>query len=548
VDQPDGGQRAQVTVVLKSRSSTRERLGTIARMAKQLPRTRRYLTRDELAEQHGSRPDSAKLVADFAALHRLDVVDTSPARRSVVLSGTLDALSSAFGVQFVAQQHSHGTFRAFTGRVRIPARLARHVTAVLGLTDRPMLRRDATMISAPPSSSAKRVDPLEMARRYEFPKETGKGESIGVIALGGGFYVDDVQEYLRARSASRPIRIEEVGSARNRPAPAKLIHECLKSVGLEQLNAKVRIVAQGEGIDPPGPTKLTPREVAEFTWTLEATMDVELVAALAPGADVVVYFADNTEQGKFEALSRAICDPDGPSVVSCSWGNEENQFTSQWMDLLDEFFQMAALAGITLCYSSGDDGDGTRDGGPPCAHFPASSPHVLACGGTLASMNGARLQETVWSQRFANQLLESGGGVSGHFTRPAWQATAHVPKRPQIRRHDRRHGRGLPDVAAKANFEPGYDVRVVGFDGPLGGGTSAAAPLWAALVARLNEGIGARCGHLTPLLYARRVRGAMRDIVKGSNGAFTARPGWDACTGWGSPRGRRLLAALVHRS
>jgi kumamolisin len=232
-------------------------------------------------------------------------------------------------------------------------------------------------------------------------------------------------------------------------------------------------------------------------------------------------------------------------VVSCSWGDEETQFTPQWMDLADELFQMAALAGITLCYSSGDDGDGTRDGGEPCAHFPASSPHVLACGGTLASLRGTRLHEIVWSQRFANQLLESGGGVSGHFARPAWQASARVPKRPQGKKGGRQHGRGLPDVAAKADFQPGYDVRVVGFDGPLGGGTSAAAPLWAALVARLNEAIGARCGHLTPLLYARRFRGSTRDIVKGSNGVFSARPGWDACTGWGSPRGRRLLAALV---
>ena len=279
-------------------------------------------------------------------------------------------------------------------------------------------------------------------------------------------------------------------------------------------------------------------------------MDIELVATLAPGAGVVVYCVSNTEQGKFDALSHAICEPDGPSVVSCSWGDRETEFSPGWMRLIDDLFQMAALAGVTFCYSSGDDGDGTRDlaaktdarrsRGRPCPNFPASSPHVLACGGTTAKRGGARPVETVWHETFASHLLESGGGVSRQFRRPSWQAGARVPRSAR----GRRDGRGLPDVAAKANFGPGYDVRVAGMNGPLGGGTSAAAPLWAALVARLNEALRAPCGHLTPLLYARDVRGAMHDIVKGSNGAFKARRGWDACTGWGSPRGDRLLAAL----
>jgi kumamolisin len=544
-DRPDSTDRAQVTVVLASRSSTRQRLDAIACMANQLPQDRRYLTCDELAERHGARRESATLVTDFASGHQLEVVETSLARRSVVLSGSLEKLSKAFGVEFVTGRHAHGRYRTFQGRIRIPTQLARHVSAVLGLTNRPVLRRDVALTGT--ETAAKAVDPLEMATRYDFPKYTGKGETIGTIVLGGGVYLDDVQQYLQARGSARPIQIVEVGTARNRPASAKLIHDCLKSVGLEEVHAAVRTVAQGKGLDPPGPVRLTPQQVAEFTWTLEATMDVELIAALAPGASITVYVADNSELGKFDALSRAICDPQGPSVISCSWGNEELEFTHEWMRLIDELFQMAALTGVTLCYSSGDDGDGTRDGGPPCAHFPASSPHVLACGGTNASMRGTRLVETVWSQLFAKELLESGGGVSMYFARPSWQAGARVPRPPDSRGRDARRGRGVPDVAAKANFGPGYDVRVAGVDGPFGGGTSAAAPLWAALTARLNEGLGARCGHLTPLLYARRLRGTTRDIVKGSNGAFKARPGWDACTGWGSPRGQRLMAALRGR-
>ena len=275
-------------------------------------------------------------------------------------------------------------------------------------------------------------------------------------------------------------------------------------------------------------------------------MDVEVLGALAPGANLVVYFAENTDQGKFDALTHSICEPDGPSVISCSWGNEETEFTPTWMQVADELFQMAALAGVTVCYSSGDDGDGTRDGGPPCAHFPASSPHVLACGGTQVKLRDGKLHESVWSEFLATQLLESGGGVSGFFPRPRWQAPAKVSSATRGSGGPKK-GRGLPDVAAKADFAPGYDTRVCGIDLPLGGGTSAAAPLWAALVARLNEGTGARCGHLTPLLYRPNFRGTTRDVVKGSNGEYHARRGWNACTGWGTPRGDRLLAALRGR-
>jgi kumamolisin len=222
-------------------------------------------------------------------------------------------------------------------------------------------------------------------------------------------------------------------------------------------------------------------------------------------------------------VTAAVHDPRRPSVISISWGAPEGRWTEQGMRAVDRVFEDAALLGITVCCASGDRG--AADG----VEFPASSPHVLACGGTsVVARRGRIVREDAWSDRFGS----SGGGVSGLFERPAWQEEAGVPGR----------GRGVPDVAGNAS--PGYELVASG-KVHAEGGTSAVAPLWAALVARCNERLGTRVGFVNPLLYSdTRLRRAFRDVTAGGNGEFEAGPGWDAVTGWGSPRGRALLEAL----
>jgi kumamolisin len=151
----------------------------------------------------------------------------------------------------------------------------------------------------------------------------------------------------------------------------------------------------------------------------------------------------------------------------------------------------------------------------------------------------------VWNETVKGRLCQSTGGVSHFFDpAPAWQASAEVP-----RKTNGRTGRGVPDVAAKADFATGYKTCVGGLDIPMGG-TSAAAPLWAALIARLSQRQRRPVGYLTSLLYLRagRFRKAFHDITRGNNGrCYSACPGWDACTGWGSPDGSKLLKALSPR-
>jgi kumamolisin len=194
--------------------------------------------------------------------------------------------------------------------------------------------------------------------------------------------------------------------------------------------------------------------------------------------------------------------------------------------------------------AAGDSGstDSQTDGAPHC-DFPAASPHVLGCGGTTLHLaaDGSIASESVWNDGAAGG--STGGGVSDAFPVPAWQDGVGVP----LRGGSATTGRGVPDVAAVADPRTGYQVLVDGQAGVIGG-TSAVAPLWAGLVCRLAQLAGRRFGLLSPALYAGASAGAVppgfRDITAGSNGAYSAQPGWDACTGLGVPSGSALLERL----
>ncbi|HSM79386.1 MAG TPA: S53 family peptidase, partial [Bryobacteraceae bacterium] len=197
--------------------------------------------------------------------------------------------------------------------------------------------------------------------------------------------------------------------------------------------------------------------------------------------------------------------------------------------------------GITVCVASGDNGssDGQADG---AAHvdFPASSPNVLACGGTTLQLaNGGIQSEVVWNDG-ANGGA-TGGGVSETFPLPPYQSPANVPASVNTGFA----GRGVPDIAGDADPATGYQIVVDGQSLVIGG-TSAVAPLFAGLVALINQQLGKPAGFLNPLLYANAAKGSsFRDIVSGNNGAYSAGPGWDACTGWGSPVGTAIVRLLA---
>ncbi len=466
---------------------------------------RTYMSRTELEAQLGADTQDIAQVVAFAHAHSLVVVHTDAAERSVQLSGQAAAFETAFGTQLHQYTYPEGTYRGRTGPLTVPAPLADIVEGVFGLDDRPQAQAHFQVRPTPTSGAiqahavAQAFTPPQLAQLYNFPTGLdGSGQCIAIIELGGGFKPADLTTYFTKLKLPVPkVKVVSVGGARNQPTNANS--------------------ADGEVL-----------------------LDIEVAAAVAPKAQLVVYFAPNTSQGFLNAITTAIHDKTNkPSVISISWGGPESTWTTQALDQFNQAFQTAAMLGVTVCCAAGDNGsaDGMADG-QPHADFPASSPYALACGGTKLTATGQAISsEVVWNEGTDSA---TGGGISAHFAVPDYQRALKLPTPLPAGKP----GRGLPDVAGDADPNTGYQVRVDGQDLVIGG-TSAVAPLWAGLLALLNQKLPKPVGFLNPLLYGSLAsRKVCRDITSGTNGAYSAGPGWDACTGWGSPQGSNLLAAL----
>ncbi len=455
------------------------------------------MTREEFAEKYGVDERSKEIVRSFAAEYGLSVEEpTEPGRRSLHLTGSREAMEKAFGVSLQSHATKTGMLRVRQGEITLPEEVAPHVEAVLGLDNRPQAKPHCR--DAKPRAGNVSYTPVQVAGFYGFPSNAkATGQTIALIELGGGYRTADITAYF-------------------------------KSLG--QATPKVSAVLVDKAKNAPGNPNGADGEVM---------LDIEIAAAVAPGANIVVYFAPNTDQGFIDAIATAVHDPTNkPSVISISWGGPEPTWTQQAVTALDQACQAAATLGVTITVASGDDGstDGVTGGGNN-VDFPASSPHVLACGGTKLVANGTKItSETAWNELSANEGA-TGGGVSTLFALPAWQASVKVPAPTTSS-----GGRGVPDVAGDADPATGYTVRVDGQTSTIGG-TSAVAPLWAGLIALANAANSRDAGFINPTLYANPK--AFRDIASGNNGAFSAGPGWDACTGLGSPNAAAIIAALA---
>jgi kumamolisin len=468
-------------------------------MSSKRPRERRYLTRDEFKAVRGASHGDIEKVTGFATEHGLKVLQIDASRRAVVLEGSAAQIGEAFGVRLAVYEHPNGSYRGRTGKIYLPAQLIPSVRAVLGLDNRPQA---SPRFNRAVQVQSIRYYPPQVASLYDYPPGTdGSGQTVALIELGGGFKMADLQTFFGDLGIPIPrIATVDVDGGQNAPTG-----------------------------DPSGPDG-------------EVMLDLEVLGSIAPGANLAAYFSTNTDAGFLDAVTTAIHDSENsPSVISISWGSPESEWTGQAMQAMEEAFTDAASLGITVCVASGDNGssDGLSDG---LAHvdFPASAPHALGCGGTRLESTGQQItSETVWNDQPSGGA--SGGGISAIFPLPAWQSSDYVP--PSVN-PGHQIGRGVPDVAGDADPVTGYFVVVDGTQASLGG-TSAVAPLWAGLIARINQSLGKPVGYLNPLIYGEvQSSGALREVVSGNNGAYSAKPGWDACTGWGSPNGAKILSVL----
>jgi kumamolisin len=442
----------------------------------------------------------------------------------------------------VRYDHHRGAHRGLTGPIHVPKGLASSVSAVLGLHDRPAARRHHPATAPKRAPSPTPFHPSDVASAYRFPQHAdGTGQCIGIIELGGGYYRSDLEKFFAELKLPTPhISDVSVHGAKNSPGDRAGLTKFMSALtsGGKGASAIKQLMSATDA--------KSRREADLLQSTVETTMDIEIAAAFAPGARIVVYFAHNSEQGIYNALTAALADKrHRPNVLSLSWGEPEPGVSLNYMTLIDNVLKNLAHIGVTVCVSSGDFG--AHNGSPkgkPSVNFPASSPHALGCGGTELKISGDKIEsEVVWNCIFDGMHGATGGGVSSSFDRPFWQNSFDVPHASQ---HPKT-GRGVPDVAGVADPHSGCRILVGGVDG-VSSGTSAVAPMWAALIARLNQALGAQSGYLNSLLYrfaaAEKDDSAFRAIIEGENGAYRAGPGWNACTGLGSPLGDRLLAAL----
>jgi|SRR5271165_1021106 len=488
---------------------------------------RRYLTPEEFTPLYGAALADLDLVAEFAAKHGLEVVEKNAAQRIVIVSGTVSRINKAFAVdlgnyQVAPEARAVGgepeVYRGYEGDVHLPADLAAIVEGVFGLDTRRMAQR-----SIVPLPVITPLTPPQVADLYDFPRpphHVGK-ETIGLLEFSDpvigtcGYLATDINAYFTTALGIGP----------------GLVTPTLTDIGVN-----------GAG-NSPGSGSV-------FNADAEVTLDISVSGAVAQGAHIAVYFSTWDENGWVLAIKRAVHSHPGeprPSVLSISWDWAEFDsignlaWTAAAIAAVSATFQEAAMFGMTVLVASGDDGSNCQvNDGKAHVYYPESDPWVISCGGTtIGNASGSSFTEVTWTD---NGI--TGGGISDFFDLPHWQRHAQIPLSVNP---GHRKGRGVPDIAGYAN---GYEIVLKGVSSSGWWGTSETAPLYAALIAIVNARLDQRVGYINPILYSHDAAEVFRDIADGRTNAtggapgYTSVPGWDACTGLGSIKGKALVKLL----
>jgi kumamolisin len=450
-----------------------------------------YLTPAQFAARYGATPATIAKVSAYLRSQGLKTGAVTANHLSITADGTAGQVEKAFGTTLATYRESGKagahTYFANASAPKLPAGIAAAVSDVAGLNDYATYHRNLEKAAVPHASpkAITGLTPTTARKAYNLTSTVSNGSN------GSGETVGLVE--FSAFSQSDITAYDSQFS----------------------LSPSTPTVVKADG----GTTDKSGQDEVDF--------DIEVVQALAPGAAIDVYEAPNSDAGETAMYSKLVSDDD--PVISISWGIYESGETSTNRTALDTDFKEAAAQGQSVYAASGDDGSDDAGNGGTSVDFPAADPYVTGTGGThLTTSSGTWSSETAWSG--------SGGGISSYFATPSYQSSVNSGSK-----------RDVPDVAAAADPATGWAVRSGGSWSEYGG-TSGAAPNWAAFTADADSALSSPIGYANSTIYtlakSSSYSSAFHDVKSGSNGAYSASTGYDKVTGWGSYNGANFIADL----
>ncbi|MDP4171413.1 MAG: protease pro-enzyme activation domain-containing protein [Bacillota bacterium] len=513
IDHTNRSKKGEVTIALKLRNSDQLDSFIASLNDPSSPNYKHYLSTEEFKKQFGPTDETVANVKSFLTSKGFDVRNVSSNNAFITVSGTTGLMEDAFGVTINDYKNSDGqTYFSNDQAPEIPAEFAGIITDVEGLNNEshykhPEIRQPSPYVTNKPAAVAPRVGsgpsggytPAELKGSYDVSPlasagYTGTGQTVAVMELDG-YNTSNISSYSNYYG---------LGS----PAPT--------NVYIDGYNG-----AAGQG-------------------EVEVELDIEVINAIAPKAQVMVYEGPNTGQGLVDTYQKIASDNKAKSI-SVSWGISELQESSATMNSLHTIFQQYAAQGQSVFAASGDNGAYDAGDSTLAVDSPANDPYVTGVGGTHLNVSGSSYgSESIWAN--SSNKTGGGGGLSTAYAMPSFQSG------PGVQNSYSNGKRQVPDVSADADPSTGYSIYSKGA-WTVVGGTSAAAPLWAGIAALNNQYAAANgkanLGQANPTLYktfnTTQSYPAFHDVTSGNNLYYPATAGYDMASGIGTPDAYNLI-------
>ncbi|WP_298416848.1 S53 family peptidase [uncultured Kordia sp.] len=492
----------EIKVYVPINEITKRQQGMIDNALHKHPRDRKYLSNTSHSKIFAPSKDDADEIIEHAKANNWDVSFNKTAREITIRIKSDDIANedspvSIEALKFLSSQGDiHLDAAGNEKQENASAEDIVNPNQKTGFVKSNQEKRVGNGYTVPIQEPAHGHSAIEIAEAYNFPEGDGAKQTIGIIELGGKFEQSDLETYFESYNLEVP-EIQVIGKPATTP-----------------INDNV-----------------------------EVTADIQVLGSLAPKAKLVVYYGTTILQ----AMKTALADTKNKlTVISISWAGSELGYSQQEIIELNTVFREASLKGITVLGASGDSG-ALNNKEYANVNVPVNFKNVLGCGGTQLEIYEERIiAETVWNETTRQAQVGTGGGFSQRISEAPFQVEAiqaYLEKFPEFEPYHRAGGTGIPDVAANAADATGYAIFFEGNWAKIGG-TSLATPLWAALIARMNQNLGYRLGFINEHLYKLMNSEAFHQITEGNNNLYIAAEGWNPCTGLGSPDGTKLMEAI----